>query len=45
MQNQYINEWEYNRIKGPQRCRYFTRNRRYYKDGILLECNRHRIQI
>ncbi|WP_028562038.1 transposase, partial [Paenibacillus pinihumi] len=38
-------EGRHNRIKAFQRRRYFTRNRRYYKDGILLECNRHRVQM
>lgn len=37
-------EGRHNRIKAFQRRRYFTRNRRNYKDGILLECNRHRIE-
>jgi len=36
-------EGRHNRIKAFQRRRYFTRNRRNYKDGIILECNRHRI--
>lgn len=36
-------EGRHNRIKAFQRRRYFTRNRNSYKDGILLECNRHRL--
>jgi transposase len=36
-------EGRHNRIKAFQRRHYFTRNRNRYKDGILLECNRHRM--
>lgn len=36
-------EGRHNRIKAFQRRHYFTRNRKHYKAGILIECNRHRI--
>lgn len=36
-------EGRHNRIKAFQRRHYFTRNRNRYKDGILIESNRHRI--
>lgn len=36
-------EGRHNRIKSYQRRHYFTRNRRCYKAGILIECNRHRL--
>lgn len=36
-------EGRHNRIKAFQRRHYFTRNRDYYKAGILVECNRNRI--
>jgi transposase len=36
-------EGRHNRIKAFQRRHYFTRNRSRYKDGILIECNRHRM--
>ncbi|SEP22609.1 Transposase, partial [Paenibacillus sophorae] len=35
-------EGRHNRIKAYQRRHYFTRNHKCYKDGILIECNRHR---
>ncbi|MBO9604679.1 MAG: ISL3 family transposase [Paenibacillaceae bacterium] len=38
-------EGRHNRIKAFQRRHYFTRNRDCYKDGILLECNRHRMLL
>jgi transposase len=36
-------EGRHNRIKAYQRRHYFTRNRRCYKAGILIECNRQRL--
>ncbi|WP_312116092.1 transposase [Brevibacillus reuszeri] len=36
-------EGRHNRIKAFHRRHYFTRNRSRYKAGILIECNRHRI--
>jgi transposase len=36
-------EGRHNRIKAYQRRHYFTRNRKCYKAGILIECNRYRL--
>lgn len=36
-------EGRHNRIKAYQRRHYFTRNRDRYKTGILVECNRYRL--
>jgi len=36
-------EGRHNRIKAFQRRHYFTRNRKRYRAGILIECNRHRL--
>ncbi|MFM9276641.1 transposase [Paenibacillus sp. p-8] len=36
-------EGRHDRIKAYQRRHYFTRNRKCYKAGILIECNRHRL--
>ncbi|OXM13929.1 ISL3 family transposase [Paenibacillus herberti] len=36
-------EGRHNRIKAYQRRRYFMPNQTFYKAGILIECNRHRL--